>query len=160
VTCRPLAVSALLLQRLTSVARDNGQQDLVDHAQTTLAAILDPGQWQHAEVWASNEFHSCSVLNLTAHVRGVEPVRATLEVALAEPALLDLILAGLVTWSETRNFYSWELTGFNATIRTLPEWVPVEALVTAIGRQYPNVAPAPDEDLDTEPDEIRRLVSG
>ncbi|CCH29410.1 hypothetical protein BN6_20900 [Saccharothrix espanaensis DSM 44229] len=72
--------------------------------------------------------------------------------------LLGAILAGLVTWSENRNFHTWEVTSFVATIRTVPEWIPVDALTATIPRQYPDPLPAVDKDLVTEPDEARRLA--
>ncbi|MEU6156668.1 hypothetical protein ABZ816_42680 [Actinosynnema sp. NPDC047251] len=67
-------------------------------------------------------------------------------------------MAGLVTWSENRNFHTWEVTSFVATIRTVPEWIPVDALTATIPRQYPDPLPAVDKDLVTEPDEARRLA--
>ncbi len=155
----PLAIVAEMVRNLMFVAEATGRQGLHDDALGMITGLLHPSGWTRASTWAANGFRSRVLLDWLCDFYDVEAVRAVIITALAEPGLLDLILAGIARWRESRDSHSFELVGFSSTITALPRWIPVQPLVAEIHRQYPGMQPAPDDDIDTETVERGRLAA-
>lgn len=157
---QPLAVAVALVRNLMFTAEEAERFELHDHARTMVVALLDVEQWRDLTPWQDNQYHSRSLLNWTSSIHGEEPVRDTLAVALTEtPDLLGPLLIGIATWAEQLDSYTWALRNYTQGIRDLPPWLPVDAVVAEIHRQFHDLTPTQHEDPSEDIGDLRRLAA-
>lgn len=90
--------------------------------------------------WRDNRMYCRAVLKWTAHLVSSEHVHDRLAAALADrPSLVQGVLAGVAQWIESRDMESVALLGIRSGIRNVPEWLPAQAVVTAVSSQIPEV---------------------
>jgi hypothetical protein len=107
-------------------------------------ARLAGATWAQASMWAQNLAHTRTLLGVTASELGHSSVSQTLTDALADDGtLVSVMLVGCAETIEHRDSLDFaRFTGIGYRYSETPNWLPIDAIVTAIGRQpaLPSVA--------------------
>jgi hypothetical protein len=158
---QPLSAAVALLGALANVAGKVERHDLEQEARGTAKAMIEDEAWRDRTVWVANETHGRMLLSIAAELSGsAELLAAKLESALiADPGLLDVLLASCAQWSEQLDRDTWDVTGIDRRYNELPPWFPTNAVVAEIHRQLPAITPAHAQYAERISNETERLAA-
>lgn len=161
---QPLAVAVSLLTDLMRIADSSSRAELQSESAAEAEKRLRAETWSTSRVWGDNRFHARTLLNSTASFTSDQEVRQMLAGALlADPRILDGMLAGVAQWIETLPFNTSaaQASALSDRIESLPIWFPTDQVVTEIRARFPDLTPASvaDDPVSGDPDHTKRLAS-
>lgn len=155
---RPLCVAVVVLFETRRILLDRGLVRLAEEAASAALAQLRSVDWSQADAWVGNERYGRLMFGLWAHLSSADEVKASLAEALkTDPDRLVEMLLSTAGWTQRESFHSNAKT-YERNYRELPEWLPVDEIVTAAESVFPEVAPRASED-DTRAGEVEGILA-
>lgn len=155
---RPLCVAVVVLFETRRILLDRGLVRLAEEAASATLAQLRSVDWSQADAWVGNERYGRLMFGMWAHLSSADEVKASLAEALkTDPDRLVEMLLSTAGWTQRESFHSNAKT-YERNYRELPEWLPVDEIVTAAESVFPEVAPRADED-DTRAGEVEGILA-